>query len=197
MLHPGIAGFSNVLIRSKDVQEFGPEPFGGIDTADEPEVVGIEGRGVGVDGCGLFDGCMIFPENEECVWVMLESGKEAQGSTGCVHGDRCRTCGVYGNGPDGPGGGWAGLAEAADNGGLEALDVIAGVLAELVVGGIAVEAVFPAGVVKNGGGYFAAVGGVYEQRTNGIGAEVYSNNEIFSSHMAVRIPVKITFKFLF
>src|ERR1700722_11503026 len=111
MLHPGVAGFSNDLIRTKDMQEFGPEPFGRVDAADELEVIDIERRGVGIDGCGLFYGGMVFPEDEEGVWVVAKGGEEAKGGTGLVHGNGCRSRRVYGNGPDGPGGGGAGLAK--------------------------------------------------------------------------------------
>jgi hypothetical protein len=78
MFYPGEACFSNGDIVTKDVEEFGPEPFGGVDTADELEIIAVEFGGVGIDGCGLFDCCVVFPEDEECVRVIAERFQEAE-----------------------------------------------------------------------------------------------------------------------
>ena len=88
MFDPGIAGGSNVIIYSKDMQQFSPEPFGGIDAADELQVVGIVSGGVCIDFSGFFHGGMVFPQDELGIGVFTEGGKQAQRRTGFIDGHR-------------------------------------------------------------------------------------------------------------
>ena len=75
--------------------------------------------------------------------------------------------------------------------------MVEGMLPESVLCGLAVEAVFPAGVVKYGGGDLGAARGVDEEGADRVGAVVHSDDVMRFLHMAcLRIPVKITFNFL-
>jgi len=138
VLHPGVAGFSNGVIRAKDVQQLGPEPFGGVDATDVPEVICRKAGGVGIDLGGFPDSGMVFPQDEERVRVVAEGGQQAEGSAGFVNGYGCRAGGIDGDGPDAAGGGGSGLGEAAADGLFEAFDIVKRVLAEAVFCRVAV-----------------------------------------------------------
>jgi len=88
VFYPGIYGFSNGVVYSKYVEQLGPEPFGGVDTADELQIIDIEPGGVGVDGGCLFYGAVVLPEDEEGVGVVFEGGEKAEGGACFVDGDR-------------------------------------------------------------------------------------------------------------
>ena len=78
-------------------------------------------------------------------------------TTGWVDGDRGGPGGVDGDGPDPCGHCGACMAETVFYGIFQSLDVVLRVLAEDVFGGVAIETVLPAGVIKDGRGDLAAV----------------------------------------
>jgi hypothetical protein len=151
---------------------------------------------MGINGCGLFYGGVVFPKDEQCVWVVLEAREQTQGGTCFIHGYGCRACGIHGDGFYAGCCGGTCLSEAVENGGLQPFDVVFGMLSELILTGITIKAIFPAGIIKYGGSYFLAVVGVYDDGPDGISTVVHSYDKLVFSHMAV-IPVKITFIFLF
>jgi hypothetical protein len=112
VFYPGVAGCPDGRVGAQDMQQLGPEPFGGIDAADELQVVGRKGSGMGVDGGGLFDGGMVFPQHEEGVGIVAEFGQQSQRGTGLVYGDGGRSGGIDGDGCYVAGCGGAGLSEA-------------------------------------------------------------------------------------
>jgi hypothetical protein len=83
---------------------------------------------------------------------------------------------------------------------FEPFDIIERMLAKLVVRGFAIQAILPAGVVKDGRSYFGAVSGVDEEGPNGICSIIHTEYKVLFLHMAVCrmqiISVKITFIFL-
>jgi hypothetical protein len=167
------------------MEQLGPEPFRRIDAADELQVVGREGGGMGVDGVGLFDGGVVFPQHEKGVGIVAEFGQQSQRGTRLVHGYGGRSGGIDGDGCYVAGCGGAGLSEAAADGLFESFDIIEGMLAEPVVRGFAIQAIHPAGVVKDGRGYFAAVGGVDEEGADGICSVIHAEYKVLFLHMAV------------
>jgi hypothetical protein len=179
---PGVTGLSNVIVHAKYMKELGPEPFGGVHTADELKVINGCLRGVSIDLSGLFHGCMILPQHEECVGVGPEAREKAQRGTRSVYGYRSGAGGIHGDGSDGPCCCGSGLLQTVFDRRFEAFDIVEGVLSETVVGGIAELPVFPAGIIKGGGGNFGTVGCVDQEGSDGIRAIIYSYHKVFS-HM--------------
>ncbi|KAH0536548.1 hypothetical protein GP486_008873 [Trichoglossum hirsutum] len=64
----------------RDMEQFGPEPFGGVDAADVLQVIDIKACRMRIDSGGLFYGAVVLPEDEEGVRVLYEAGEETQGS---------------------------------------------------------------------------------------------------------------------
>jgi len=58
-------------------------------------------------------------------------------------------------------------------------------LAKPVVRGFAIQPILPAGIVKDGRGYFAAVGGVDEEGPDGICSVIHAEHKVLFLHMAV------------
>ncbi len=77
VFHPGMTGLSNGGVNTKDVEQLGPEPFGGIDSADKLEIVDGKVLGMGVDLCCLFYCGMVFPEYEQGVGILFEAREQA------------------------------------------------------------------------------------------------------------------------
>src|SRR6185437_2803760 len=146
MFDPGMAGLSNLLVHAKDVQQFGPEPFRGIDPADELKIIDVEAFGMGIDLRSFFYCGVVFPQYEKGIRVLFEFGKQAEGCAGGVYGYWCRAGGIDGDRPDGLRCGGAGFLEAGFDGIFESFDVVEGMLSESVPGGVAVETVFPTGI---------------------------------------------------
>src|SRR6185312_10590179 len=117
-----------------------------IDAADELEIIDVEARGMGIDLRGFFYCGVVFPQYEEGVRVLFEFGQQAEGGAGGVYGDGCRAGGIDGDRPDGAGRGRAGFLETGSDGIFESFDIVEGMLSEPVLGGVAIETVFPAGI---------------------------------------------------
>ncbi len=137
---------------------------------------------------------MIFPQNEHGVGVLFEAGQERQRSAASVNGYGCGAGGVDGNGFDILCDGGACLLQTTFYRSFETFDIVFWMLSEPIGSRMAIQAVLPSGIMKNGRGDLISVAGIYDNGSNRICAVIDPNDKLIFFHMV--IPVKITFIFL-
>jgi len=81
LLGPRKSRLAHLLILAQHMENFGPEPFGGVDPALVAGIVDAPPAfGEGVDLPGLADGGMVLPEHEHRVGIVGEFGLQGQGA---------------------------------------------------------------------------------------------------------------------
>ncbi|MNS68848.1 hypothetical protein D3C72_1021410 [compost metagenome] len=178
-LDPVAGGGAHCRIGSGDVQYLGPEPLGGVDAANVAAVVGeLAAVTQGRDGLGLLDGGVILPQHEHGVGVVGKLRAQGQhlpflidggrGGAGAVHPDAAH-CGSLGRGE---------LTHHSHHRLLHGLQIVEGVVAELVVDRLAVVACLPAGVIDDLGRQLGAVLAAHGECPDRVAAEIESDDDV-------------------
>ena len=84
--NPGYRGLRNGCVRAGYVEDLGPEPFTGVNTADVTRVVRFTGLVTQAgNGFGLFNGGVIFPQHEHGVRVISKLRTQRQDMAFGIH----------------------------------------------------------------------------------------------------------------
>ena len=176
-LDPVAGGGAHGGIGAGDVQYLGPEPLGGVDAADVAAVVGeLAAVAQGGDGLRLLDGGVILPQHEHGVGVVGKLRTLGQHTALCIDGSWRRAGAVH---PDAAHGGTLVRGELAHHSNhrlLHGLQIVEGVVAELVVDRLAVVACLPAGVIDDLGRQLGAVLAAHGECPDRVAAEIESDD---------------------
>ena len=180
-LDPGIGGFEDGGGGAAAVEDFGPEPLGGVGVAALGDEVRADFGGEGGDLGGFFDGGVVLPEPAVGGEVTGPFFVEGERGVGRVNGDGAGAGGVHAEADHLAGVeafGLFGLGEGELDGFFEAEEVVGGILAgEVVVLGIEEDALRAAGVVDDAGAELGAVAGADDEGADGVGAVINAEGE--------------------
>ena len=178
-LDPVAGGGAHGGIGAGDVQDLGPEPLGGVNAADVAAVVGeLAAVAQGGDGLGLLDGGVILPQHEHGVGVVGKFRTQGQHTAFLVDGGRCGACTVH---PDTAHGGALTRGELAHHRHhrlLHGLQIVEGVMAELVGDRLTVTTGLPARVIDDLGCQLGAVVAAHGECPDRIAAEIESDGDL-------------------
>ncbi len=182
VLHPTETGFRYRLILPEDAKQLRPEPFRGINTPHIFQVIGFAAAIVFVDGFRFVHRRMVFPKHEHGVGIVLESREQRERRTGGIHRYRSGTGGVDGNGPDSRPHLGSHLVEAGPDAGFQSLNIVQGVLPELLSGRITIQVCFPAWIIEDRRSQFLARCRVNNYGANRVRTIVYTNYIVVAFH---------------
>ena len=178
-LDPVAGGGAHGGIGAGDVQDLGPEPLGGVNAADVAAVVGeLAAVAQGGDGLRLLDGGVILPQHEHGVGVVGKLRAQGQHAPLCIDGGGGGAGAVH---PYAAHGGTLGRGELAHHRHhrlLHGLQIVEGVVAELVVDRLAVVACLPARVIDDMGRQLGAVLAAHGECPDRVAAEIESDDDV-------------------
>lgn len=92
--NPGVSCVEDGGVCAEAMEDFAPEPFGGVGIAAACDPVGAGLAGFGGDFFGFCPGGVVFPKPALGVEVVAELGKESEGGIGLVNGDGAGAGGI-------------------------------------------------------------------------------------------------------
>ena len=132
-----------------------------------------------IDLFRLFDGRMIFPQDKHGIGIVLKAFGQSQRHPGFIHGTGGGAGGIHREAFDLFCRSGRSFLQSRLERTLQPFYIVQRMLPELIPPRIAVQALFPAGIIKNIRRHFTAVGRIHNDRAYGIRTIVHTDDKGF------------------